>query len=176
MNRREVIQRLTLMLGGAVSAPIIAGAMGEKTNFGPSVEVTPEQERLLAEIADVIIPATGTPGAKEAGVQKFIIRVVSDCYLLADQEKFFSGLENLRKDAVSTYGKAFEQLSSVQKTEIVKRSAESDRSFFLTMKSLTVTGYFTSEIGATQALEYLPVPGKFIGSYPLTREQKTWAL
>ena len=44
------------------------------------------------------------------------------------------------------------------------------------MKELTVTGYFTSEIGATQALEYLPVPGKFEGDVPLKPGQKAWAI
>ena len=44
------------------------------------------------------------------------------------------------------------------------------------MRQLTVTGYFTSEIGATQALEYLPIPGKFIGDVPMEPGQKTWAL
>ncbi len=176
MNRREVIQKLTLMLGGAVSAPIIAGAMGEKTYFGPSVEVNPDQEILLSEIADVIIPATGTPGAKEAGVQKFITRVIGDCFILEDQQKFYADLDKVNKDALDTYGKGFVQLNALQKTEIVKRSTQSNKAFFLQMKSLTVTGYFISEIGATKALDYLPVPGRFVGSYPLTPEQKTWAL
>jgi hypothetical protein len=44
------------------------------------------------------------------------------------------------------------------------------------MKGLTVTGYFTSEIGATQALEYLPIPGKFEACIPLKPGQKAWAL
>ena len=48
--------------------------------------------------------------------------------------------------------------------------------FFFMIKELTTTGYFTSEIGATQALEYLPIPGKFDGCMPLSPNQKTWAL
>ncbi|HAK76772.1 MAG TPA: twin-arginine translocation pathway signal, partial [Runella sp.] len=46
----------------------------------------------------------------------------------------------------------------------------------LRMKELTVTGYFTSEIGATKALEYLPIPGRFEGCVPLKPGQKAWAL
>lgn len=164
------------MLGGVVSAPIIAGAMGEKTYFGPSVEVSPEQEGLLAEIADVIIPKTGTPGAKEAGVEQFITRVIRDCYTEEDQNKFYAGLELIDKDAKATYGKRFIALDTAQKTDIIKRSTTSNKSFFSQIKSLTVTGYFISEVGATKVLDYVPVPGKFIGSYPLKKEQKTWAI
>jgi hypothetical protein len=44
------------------------------------------------------------------------------------------------------------------------------------LKQLTVAGYFTSEIGATKALAYLPVPGKFQGETRLQPGQKAWAL
>ncbi len=85
MNRRELIQRVTMMLGGVMSAPLMAGAMGEVLNATPNLDITDLQKSLIAEVADVIIPATTTPGAKEAGAQNFIIRVMRDCYLKEDQ-------------------------------------------------------------------------------------------
>jgi len=176
MNRRDAIERITLMLGGVLAAPLMAGAMGEKLNFGPSVNFTPDQEALLAEVADVIIPTTGTPGAKAAGVEKFITRVVRDCYQLDEQKKFYDGLARLNKDSTDTYGKGFAALDAAQKTEIVKRSTTADKPFFVQMKGLTVTGYFTSEIGATKALDYLPIPGRFDGSWPMPKGQKSWAI
>ena len=59
---------------------------------------------------------------------------------------------------------------------MVKLLTVNDKPFFQRMKELTVTGYFTSEIGATKALEYLPIPGKFEGCIPLKPNQKAWAL
>jgi hypothetical protein len=176
MNRREAIERITLMMGGVLAAPLLAGAMGEKLNFGPSVDFTPDQEALLAEVADVIIPSTGTPGAKAAGVEKFITRVIRDCYQIDEQQKFYDGLARLNKDSTDTYGKGFAALSSAQKNEIVKRATTSDKPFFIAIKGLTVTGYFTSEIGATKALDYLPIPGRFEGSWPMPKGQKSWAI
>jgi len=38
-----------------------------------------------------------------------------------------------------------------------------------------LSGYFTSEIGATKALRYVAVPGKFDGSYPYKKGDKAWA-
>ncbi|PZP48711.1 MAG: twin-arginine translocation pathway signal protein [Pseudopedobacter saltans] len=48
--------------------------------------------------------------------------------------------------------------------------------YFALMKQLTLLGYFTSEPGATKALRYLPVPGKYDGNYPYKKGDKAWAL
>ncbi|GAB3167696.1 gluconate 2-dehydrogenase subunit 3 family protein [Telluribacter humicola] len=176
MNRREAVQRIALLMGGALSAPVMAGAMGEKIYDGPSLNVTAEQEALLAELADVIIPTTKTPGAKAAGAEKFIVRVMRDCFPLKDQETFYNGLARLNTESKTKFGKSFEELPLPQKNEMVKHTMTSDTPFFRRMKELTVTGYFTSEIGATQALEYLPIPGRFEACRPLKPGQKAWAI
>lgn len=176
MNRREALEKITLMMGGMISAPLMAGVMGEKLNFGPSLEVSPEQELLIAEIADVIIPTTKTPGAKAAGVEKFITRVVRDCFQIDEQKKFYAGLEKLDQDSKAAFQKGFTSLDAAQKKEMITKMTTSDKPFFLQMKGLTVTGYFTSEIGATQALDYLPIPGRFSGTTEMKEGQKTWAL
>ncbi len=164
------------MMGGIISAPTLAGAMGRITNLGPSVAVTPTQEALLADVADVIIPTTTTPGAKAAGVEKFIVRVMRDCYPQADQEKFYAGLAKLDADSQTQFGKGFAALDTAQKNDLMKQTMTADKPFFLRMKEMTTTGYFTSEIGATKALEYLPVPGRLEACVPLKPGQKTWAL
>lgn len=176
MNRREAVQRVALMMGGVLAAPLMAGVMGQVTNTGTSVAVTAEQEALLAEVADIIIPTTDTPGAKAAGVEKFIVRVMRDCYKKEDQDKFYAGLAKLDADSQAKFGKGFVALDLAQKNEMVKLSTTTDKPFFQKMKELTVTGYFTSEIGATKALAYLPIPGKFEGCIPLKAGQKAWAL
>jgi hypothetical protein len=176
MNRREAVQRITLLMGGTLSAPLMAGIMGEQLNFGPSLEISDQQEALLADVADVIIPTTGTPGAKAAGAEKFITRVMRDCYPIEDQKTFYAGLAKVDALSKEAYGKSFSALDANQKTDIIKKTTVSDKPFFLQMKGLTVTGYFTSEIGATQALDYLPIPGRFDGSWPMPKGQKSWAL
>jgi len=176
MNRREAVQRVALMMGGVLAAPLMAGVMGQVTNSGTSVTVTAEQQAFLAEVADVIIPTTDTPGAKAAGVEKFIVRVMRDCYKKEDQEKFYAGLAKLDADSQTKFGKGFIGLDLSQKNEMVRLSTTTDKPFFQRMKELSVTGYFTSEIGATKALAYLPIPGKFEGCIPLKKGQKAWAL
>jgi hypothetical protein len=176
MNRRESIQRITLLLGGVLSTQLTAGLMGQVINPGASVPVGAEQQKLLAEVADIIIPATDTPGAKAAGVEQFIVRVMRDCYQMEDQEKFYAGLAKLDADSKTAHGKDFAELDLAAKNEMVKKATTNNREFFKTMKQLTVTGYFTSEIGATKALEYLPIPGRFEGTVPMKPGQKAWAI
>lgn len=171
MNRREAVQRITLLMGGALSAPAMAGILGQKTNLGESVQVTAKQEALLAEIADVIIPTTSTPGAKTAGAEKFIVRVMRDCYPMEDQQKFYASLAKFDSES-----KGFTSLSNDQKIAMVKKLTTTDQPFFRRMKELTVTGYFTSEIGASQALEYVEVPGRLEACIPYKKGQKGWAI
>ena len=51
-----------------------------------------------------------------------------------------------------------------------------EQSFFKILKDYTLTGYFMSEVGATQALAYEKVPGGYWGDLPLAPNQKAWAL
>lgn len=175
MNRREAVQRITLIMGGVLSAQLTAGLMGQVLNTSAGVPMTAEQTKLLAEVADVIIPTTDTPGAKAAGVEQFIVRVMRDCYVREEQEKFYAGLAKLDADSKTEHGKGFADLDHAAKAGVLIATTKSNTAFFKLMKQLTVAGYFTSEIGATKALEYLPIPGRFEGDVPMQPGQKPWA-
>lgn len=159
-----------------MSTQLTASLMGQAINEGASIEVDEAQRRLLAELADVIIPTTDTPGAKAAGVEEFIIRVMRDCYVLEDQKTFYAGLAKLDAACLATHGRGFVDLDEARKIEMVKDAIKTNKAFFVQMREFTVTGYFISEIGATQALEYLPIPGKFLGDVPMKPGQKAWAI
>ncbi len=174
--RRAALERLSLMVGGTLSTQITSALMGQILNEGASVAVDETRKALLAELADVIIPTTDTPGAKAAGVEEFIIRVMRDCYVLEDQETFYRGLEQIDAASEKANGKKFIDLDPEQRVGIVQDATKTNKAFFKQMKELTVTGYFISEIGATQALEYLPIPGKFEGDVPMQPGQKAWAI
>ena len=47
--------------------------------------------------------------------------------------------------------------------------------YFRMMKELALLGYFTSEIGATQALRYVESPGRYDPCVPYTPGEKEWA-
>ena len=176
ISRRAALQRVAWILGTAFTAEISAGLLGEVLHLGQRVPVTAETTDLLAEIAEVIIPATKTPGAKAAKAEEFVVRVIRDCHPYHEQEQFYLELDLLKAESQKRFGKPFAQLDSAQKHELVLHAAKNLKGFFQKMRALTIAGYFSSEIGATQTLEYLPIPGRFEGSVPLQPGQKAWAL
>lgn len=56
-----------------------------------------------------------------------------------------------------------------------KRDTQDDPHYFGMMKQLTLWGFFTSEPGATKALRYIAVPGKYEGCIPYKKGDKAWA-
>lgn len=190
MNRRDAIQRTALVLGYAVSAPVLAGIL-KGCKSAPELTYTPvffnaDQAALVSEVAEIIIPKTDTPGAKDVGVPNFIDMVVKDCFKKEDQDSLLKGLAEFDEDAKKTYGDSFAYCKPEQQLELVKKHHDAaieaaksgtpgDRPFIMRIKELTVAGFFTSEAGATQVLQYAPVPGAYHGCLPLSEVGKTWA-
>jgi gluconate 2-dehydrogenase gamma chain len=193
MDRREAIKRTAWIMGGIVSAPAIMGVLkGCSTrpdiNWKPEF-LTQDQASLVSEVAEIIIPKTDTPGAKDTGVPAFIDSILKDVYSAEDQKRFTDGLAAFDEEAQKAYGDAFVDLEPAQQQEHVKKlhdaaiQTERDtdpapkRPFILMMKELTMLGFFTSEPGATQVLQYDAVPGAYKGCIPLTEagNGKTWA-
>jgi len=192
MNRRDALARVGLLLGGTIigaeaflsgcTNPPAATIGGAGTNFSP------DDIAFLDEIAETILPKTDTPGAKEAKVGEFMGRIVKDCYTEADQKVFLDGMQKL--DAAcktKNGGKSFmdctqEQrhdllvdLEKEQKDYMAKKKKEDPAHYFRMMKELTLWGYFTSEPGATKALRYVAVPGRYEGCVDYKKGEKAWA-
>jgi hypothetical protein len=67
-------------------------------------------------------------------------------------------------------------LSSKEEALAARRSRVKDTPFFGMMKEMTLAGYYTSEIGATEELQFQPATDKFEGCIPLERNGgRTWA-
>jgi hypothetical protein len=178
MKRRDAIARVALLIGGTLSAGTLATVLegcksGGSSTAGSAFAIAPQHSEMIAEIAEMILPKTSTPGAKEAKVPEFIQFMLKECYNEDQQKSFFAGLDKLNDGANGDFMKATnEQKLALLKTE---DSAKEKSEFWKTMKDLTVLGYFTSEPGATKAAEYLEVPGKYEG-IKLQKGQKAWAM
>jgi hypothetical protein len=191
MDRREAIQRTAMMLGYAVSAPAVMGILNgckaaPELAFKPEF-LTEDLARVVAEVAEIIIPKTDTPGAKDTGVPAFIDLMLKDCYTKEDQDRFVKGATDFDADAKATYGDTFTYCDAEKQKELVFKyhsealaamksdSPPKERPFILVMKELTMLGFFTSEPGATQVLQYEAVPGAYKGCVPLSEVGRTWA-
>ncbi len=199
MNRRNALARVAVLMGGTVigadyfltscSSPASKEAKVDKpgTADAQKVALTPAQIGLLNEVGETILPATKTPGAKAANVGAFMAVMVRDCYKPADQQIFLTGLTKLDQDCQKMQGKAFLACDPAQRTAFLtaldkeqKQFTQNQRKddpshYFRMMKELTLLGFFTSEVGATKALRYLPVPGKYDGNVPYKKGDRAWA-
>lgn len=188
MNRREAINRVAWIFGGT----IIGGQLFLEGCTRPAttdVATLFEEDQIdfLGDVADTILPPTSSPGAKEAGVGAFIPVMVRDCYTEEDQKVFLEGLNKLEESANRKYKKGFKQLDADERTNLLveidaeqneyhsNKEPEQPNHYFRMIKQLTLLGFFTSELGATQALRYNPIPGRYDGDYPYEKGDKAWA-
>lgn len=178
MQRRHAIKKTILIAGSIALAPeILARALADPA---PVLNRLPaERLTLLAELADTILPDTDTPGAKAAAVQEFIALAVEVCFPPAERERFWQGLADTETRCQALHGKTVAECTAGERVLLLQQleaaAAEiSPPAFFQILKELTLHGYFTSEIGATQALAYDPVPGVWIPDLPLDPDGKAW--
>lgn len=213
MNRRDALQKVAILMGGAVSAPTLMAVLDGCKPAETSPEMMAfalgaEDQSLLAELAEVIIPKTDTAGAKEAGVGPFIELMLKDCYSDGQQQHFLAGLAAVKEES-GKMGSDFVSLSPENKTAVLKtmsllakeeseankkakeakvvdaetgvvkaneKEEETHTPFFNLLKELTLFGYFTSEAGATENLNYVPIPGRYDSCIDITPETKAYAI
>lgn len=189
MDRRKALQNVALLLGGTV----VGGSIFLQTGCKPSAKKVnalfdEDQVKLMDEIAETILPKTNTPGAKDAGVGPFMALYVNDCYKPEDQKVFIDGLATIEKLSKEKYGSGFMAIKPEQRTELLnalnkeqeahneKKGKDDPKHYFRMMKEITLLGFFTSEPGATKALRYVAVPGKYDGCLDYKKGDRAWAI
>ena len=191
MNRRDALTRVGLILGGTVVGAelFLSGCTSapSTTVGGAGTNFTNDDIAFLDEVAETILPATDSPGAKEAKVGMFMTVIVKDCYTEADQKVFLLGMQKLNDVCKQKNGKVFLDctpdqrhdllvaLDKEQKDYMAAKKKDDPSHYFRMMKELTLWGYFTSEPGATKALRYVAVPGKYQGCIDYKKGEKAWA-
>jgi gluconate 2-dehydrogenase gamma chain len=142
---------------------------------------SPEQFRLIEHLAEMIIPADDTPGAKDAGVAEFIdfmvgnrvpvsaryeIRSTQDSIHQGEdaQQRFLAGINWMNARCKAEFGHEFLDCTAEQQKGLLevlaykakyKPTTETGRQFFQMLRDYTVVGYYTTKIG----LESLGYPG-----------------
>jgi hypothetical protein len=112
--------------------------------------------------------------------------MLHDCYEPMDQAAVVGGVRELGLNFQQKYGHDFVGAPSAERTEFLNaidrgqkagaqnRKADAPAHYFRILKELTIIGYFSSEIGSTQALRFIEVPGKFDGSAPYKKGEHAW--
>jgi hypothetical protein len=136
----------------------VGGAL-QPADWKPRV-LSPRQNATVVTLTDLIIPQTETPGAKAVGVDRFIDGVLHEASL-TDRDKFVRGLAWVDERSRSLFGTEFVEADAAQQTILLTRMADEDTraeedqagaEFFRAIKSMTISGYYTTEVGLRQEL------------------------
>ena len=187
MDRRDFVKQLSAGIGAALSPGVFAAILsGCEPEPKASGLLTERDLEVLGSLADAIIPRTDTPGARDAGVPQYI-EMILDKFTPPDRvETFRSQLDWVsswleKQDAHSLQDVAEEKRNALL-TALDDQAFGAGKSnelppgkpaLFAILKPLTVAGYYTSQVGATQELHQTP-----FGSYedvPFDEVGKTWA-
>jgi hypothetical protein len=200
MQRREVLRLLAAGAVLPVLSPALLAHLQEaQGKVGSAYQLrtlSPQQNELVVTMIDLIIPVTDTPGAKAARVNEFIDVILTDWATESERQAFLSGLAEIDKKSNELYAKNFVDASVEQQTTLLRsiddaamakhsgrrvrhgntipeeRDKQLQGNFWDVFKSITIHGYYTSEIGFTQEENLQIIPGAYHGCVPLTTEKK----
>ena len=196
IDRRELLHRAAMVMGGALSAGGVSGVLAgcvAAPEAGPAPNplqfFNAQEMNTVAAMAEQILPRTDTPGAVDVGVPAFIDRMLAGYYAVSHQDAVRKGLVRASEEARARKGVDFGDLAAADQVALMqvwdreafeqgRRAAaapDAPPHFFRIMKELTTLGYFTSEAGATQFLRYALTPGEWRADVPYSEIGRAWA-
>ncbi|HKW63362.1 MAG TPA: gluconate 2-dehydrogenase subunit 3 family protein [Candidatus Acidoferrum sp.] len=197
MNRRDALRMLT---AGAVLPALTPELFAFYQQAHPGASYTlrtlnPHVNATVVAMIDQIIPATDTPGAKDARVNEFIDVILTEWATEEERKNFLDGLAAVDKESNELFGKDFASASPAQQVTLLRSmdeaaavlraqrqrhapntvpepDAQLKGDFFSVFKNITLHGYYTSEVAFTKELNLEIIPGAFHGCTPVTAQRK----
>lgn len=163
MNRRELLQSMALLTGSAMLPPVLSTfltgcANKDMSGYLPTF-FTKEEYGTIAEIIDIIIPATKTKSASQVNTQVFLDQVFTQCFTREEQATMRTGIESL----IQGFNDAKNKQQFI--IDLDKKAFADDKhaAYFKTLKQYTMIGFFTSQEGETKASNYVKIPDAYKG-------------
>jgi len=194
-SRRNLLLGLGAILGTAtvyklVGPDSVTDAVTVALDYTPSPTTTLQAGKVLSknslltlhDICALVIPATDTPGAADVDVHGFIDHQLFACHSEQEQTQVTRVIAKIEKESLQLNQTTFTQSSGSQKLSLLtnleqaqKGFNQQDKNAFKFLKGLIVFGYYTSEVGASQELTYLAVPGGYTPSIPSNSVRTSFA-
>lgn len=195
MHRRDLLRLLSASAIVPVVSPelfVILRQAQPAVNYALRTLNSHQNETVVA-MTEVIIPATDTPGAKTARVNEFIDVILTDWATPGERQEFLAGIADVDAQSEILFGRKFVQTGSQQQLALLQSMDDAidwahepratdpsaagpyDRQlqgeFFRVFKTITIHGYYTSEIGFTKELKLEIIPGAQHGCVPVIEEK-----
>ena len=167
MNRRNAVKNLAIASGSLISLPFWMGACGISDSDTHQSSYSKSEQNLLAKITDTIIPAGSSIGALSVGVDKFLQKLIDDCYEKPVHDNVKKQLQALDESANKSFGKSFAACTQPQRQEALLKFSGStikeEKDFFDLLKNETIRGFNTSQKVMQDYLHYKVAPGHYYG-------------
>jgi hypothetical protein len=201
MDRRTVIKNLALIIGGAALLPACSQDKAKSKVALKNIDITADQEQLIGDVSETVIPKTTTPGAKDLLLHLFVLKMLDDCYKKEDQQAFVTGMGHFAEQSQNIYGKTFDRMDTktreaflldiekedkaeeeaAKKNGDKKDAAPTNQSpgkyspelkkFYSIVKRQTINGYTNSKYFMTDIAIYELVPGRYNAHFPYKQKQ-----
>lgn len=195
MDRRSVIKNLTFAIAATAILPSCMQDKNTKASIAlKHVDINADQEKLIANISETIIPKTDTPGAKDLGLPQFVLKMLDDCHTKADQADFVKGMDQFEALTQKLTGKSFAECSTQQRESVLKSFEKKEdgsavkagkkttdtpangytkelNTFYWTIKGETLNGYTNSKYFMTKEIVYVLVPGHYNAWYKVPNQK-----
>ena len=168
MDRRKAIKNIAIVSGGLITLPqwMVSCGISDTTVHQTSFSIA--EQKILASITDTTIPAGNSIGALSVGVDKFLQKLIDNCYQKDVQENVKIQLKAMDESAKATYKKPFPGCTQQEREGLLLKFSSSEnkaeKDFFNLIKSETIRGFNTSQKVMTEYLNYKVAPGHFYGS------------
>jgi hypothetical protein len=189
MNRKNAIFSIFFLGGGFIAT--YSGMKWYQLYKTPDLAFLTAHKDLIAALAEIMIPRTDSPGARDVMAHEIMITLLTNVSDRKTQNKFIEGLKEVERYSMNTYKVNFTSLAENQQRDVVSHFYETGKnyagilgkaknkllgkSFFDILKYYTTIAFCTSEPGATKALVYDYIPGKYLACMNLSVNQRSWA-
>jgi len=172
ITRRRLLKNIVFVSAGMALVPSCMSDRSKSPLLLKNIAINADDEALMAEFCETILPKTNTPGAKDLSVHLYVLMMVDDCRKKEDQDKFIKGLEAFKKLSQQTIDKDFVKATPAERKTLMdailgKIDEENElNAFFKMTKGLTIQAYTSSEFFLTKVQVYELVPSRYHGCVP----------
>ena len=171
MNRRKTIKQLVIAGGGLITLPQWIVSCGISDSPTHQTLFSQGEQELISSVVDTIIPAgnpiaIGSTGALSVGVDKYLIKLIDDCFEKEVQDNVKAQLKALSVSAQSLHHKSFASCPQEERQQMLFKFSSSnnkaEKDFFDLIKAETIRGFNTSQ-KVMEHLGYKIAPGHYYG-------------
>ena len=136
---------------------------------------------LVAFLADTLIPRTDTPGAIDAVVPQLMDQLYREWASVSTQRLHRRQLQSIAQKLADYGGSSSVRDASSRRVQALREldaaafsngASASELADYRAVKSLIIDSYYSTESGATLEHHYVPIPGRWIASAPLSEIRK----